>query len=215
MRPWKLASESATLDNLSGGRVTLSVGLGAVDTGFAEFNEVTDRKIRAELMDEALDIVTGLWRGQPFSYTGNHYQIRPFTFPVHPAPPIQSPRIPIWVVGAWGSEKSFARALRYDGLLPQVIDHSRETPRARQVNLSELREIQSYLKANPPLNMPFDVIIEGQTPSTDRRKGADQVAEWSAAGATWWIESLWEAPQSADGIAQITNRLQAGPPVAD
>src|SRR5512138_1744010 len=33
MRPWKLASETATLDHLSGGRVTLAVGLGATDTG--------------------------------------------------------------------------------------------------------------------------------------------------------------------------------------
>src|SRR3970040_424415 len=70
MRPWKLASETATLDNLSGGRVILAVGLGAVDTGFGAFGEVTDRKSRAELLDEGLDILTGLWRGQPFSYQG-------------------------------------------------------------------------------------------------------------------------------------------------
>ncbi len=52
MRPWELAGKATTLDQLSGGRVILSVGLGAVDTGFAEFGEVTDRKTRAELMDE-------------------------------------------------------------------------------------------------------------------------------------------------------------------
>src|SRR5436190_23210289 len=34
MRPWKLASETATLDRLSNGRVILAVGLGAVETGF-------------------------------------------------------------------------------------------------------------------------------------------------------------------------------------
>jgi len=52
MRPWKLASETATLDNLSKGRVILAVGLGAIDTGFAEFGEAIDRKMRAELLDE-------------------------------------------------------------------------------------------------------------------------------------------------------------------
>src|SRR5919112_1428396 len=62
MRPWKLASESATLDRLSNGRVILAVGLGAIDSGFAAFGEETDRKVRAELMDEALEIVTGLWK---------------------------------------------------------------------------------------------------------------------------------------------------------
>ena len=34
MRPWKIASETATLDQLSDGRVILSVGLGALETGF-------------------------------------------------------------------------------------------------------------------------------------------------------------------------------------
>ena len=66
MSPWKLASETATLDNLSNGRVILSVGLGAIDTGFEAFGEVTDRSMRAELLDEGLDILIGLWRGQPF-----------------------------------------------------------------------------------------------------------------------------------------------------
>lgn len=84
-RPWKLASETATLDNLCGGRLTLAAGLGAPDTGFAEFGEETDRKKRAELLDEGLEILTGLWRGQPFSYEGKHYRIRPTQF--FPPPP--------------------------------------------------------------------------------------------------------------------------------
>ena len=104
MRPWKLASETATLDNLSGGRVILSVGLGAVDTGFEQFGEITDRKTRAELLDEGLDILTGLWRGQPFEFHGKHYQVKPADFHVPPAP-VQQPRIPIWVVGAYPSDK--------------------------------------------------------------------------------------------------------------
>ncbi len=80
MRPWKLAGETATLDNLAQGRVILSVGLGAINTGFEEFGEVTDRKTRAELLDESLDILTGLWRGQPFDYAGKHYKIKDCAF---------------------------------------------------------------------------------------------------------------------------------------
>jgi len=100
MRPWKLASETVTLDNLSGGRVILSVGIGAIDTGFEAFGEVTDRRTRAQLLDEGLEILTGLWAGQPFSYQGQHYRIKETDFNPPPAP-IQQPRIPIWVVGAW------------------------------------------------------------------------------------------------------------------
>jgi alkanesulfonate monooxygenase SsuD/methylene tetrahydromethanopterin reductase-like flavin-dependent oxidoreductase (luciferase family) len=117
MRPWKLASETVTLDQLSGGRVILSVGLGATDTGFEAFGEVTDRRVRAELLDEGLDILNGLWAGQPFSYEGKHYQIKPTSFPP-PPPPVQQPRIPISAVGAWPREKSMRRVLRCDGIMP-------------------------------------------------------------------------------------------------
>jgi len=75
MRPWKLASETVTLDHLSNGRVILAVGLGAVDTGFKAFDEVTDRKTRAELLDEGLELLTALWRGKPFNYAGKHYKV--------------------------------------------------------------------------------------------------------------------------------------------
>ena len=74
-RPWELAGQVATVDRLSDGRVTLSVGLGALDSGFETFGEECDRRIRAELMDECLDIACGLWGGQPFSYSGAHYHV--------------------------------------------------------------------------------------------------------------------------------------------
>ncbi len=162
MRPWKLASETAALDNLSNGRVILSVGLGAVDTGFEAFGEVTDRKTRAELMDEGLDILTGLWRGQPFQYTGRHYQIKETSF-MPPPPPVQQPRIPIWVVGAWPHEKSMQRALRYDGLLPTVLKAGADGSRsAAQASLEDLGEISAYLQREARAG--FDIIIEGETP---------------------------------------------------
>jgi alkanesulfonate monooxygenase SsuD/methylene tetrahydromethanopterin reductase-like flavin-dependent oxidoreductase (luciferase family) len=66
-----------TLDHLSGGRLVLPVGLGALDDGgFSKVGEPTDRKVRAELLDESLKIRTGLWSGEPFSYEGEHYQIK-------------------------------------------------------------------------------------------------------------------------------------------
>src|SRR5690606_16120542 len=71
-RPWKLAQEAATLDRISGGRVILPVGLGAPETGFANYGEETDRRIRAEMLDEGLDVLDGLWSGQSFSYEGKH-----------------------------------------------------------------------------------------------------------------------------------------------
>lgn len=208
MRPWKLASETATLDNLSGGRVILSVGLGAPDTGFHEFAEVTDRKTRAELLDEGLEIITGLWQGQPFNFSGKHYQVKETTF-YPPSPPVQQPRIPIWVVGAFPFEKSMKRALRYDGLLPMKMDPS--TREIQEITQDDLREIVRYIKNNRPASENFDIIWEGKTPGSDQLTAGGMVRPWAEAGATWWIEALWDEP-NPDFIKE---RLGQGPPRFD
>ncbi len=206
MRPWKLASETATLDNLSGGRVILSVGLGAIDTGFEAFGEVTDRAIRAELLDEGLDILTGLWRGQPFNYRGKHYQIKETTF--HPPPPpVQQPRIPIWVVGAWPREKSMRRVLKYDGLLPNVMDEDGKV-RMDPPTPDELRAIKAYVEEHRADTTPFDIIMEGETPGDDPHQAAIMVRGWEDAGATWWIEAMWSAPE----LEEVLTRIKQGPP---
>lgn len=199
MRPWKLASETATLDNLSGGRVILSVGLGAIDSGFEEFGEVTDRRVRAGLLDEGLAILTGLWAGQPFSHRGTHYTVRPTTF-MPPPPPVQRPRIPIWVVGAWGRPKSMARAFRYDGLLPHV---AKLTPEL-------VRQMRAAADADRgPAAEPYDIVVEDVTPGDDQAAAAAKVRPYAEAGATWWIESPWDYGDDHD---KVLERLRAGPP---
>ncbi|MBI5957113.1 MAG: LLM class flavin-dependent oxidoreductase [Chloroflexi bacterium] len=207
MKPWKLASETATLDHLSGGRVILAVGLGAVDTGFAEFGEVTDRKQRAELLDEGLDILTGLWRGQPFSYQGKHYQIKECKFPLTPPPLVQQPRIPIWVVGAWPRPKSMARVIQWDGLLPVKMDDKKQHQPATP---DDLRAMQAYIAERRTQTTPFDVVMEGQTPGKDRAKDAAVVRPFIEAGATWWLEAMWQT-QSAD-LDVVRTRIRLGPP---
>ncbi|CAN5635595.1 LLM class flavin-dependent oxidoreductase [soil metagenome] len=206
MRPWKLASETVTLDHLSGGRVVISVGLGALDSGFAEFGEETDRRTRARLLDEGLDVLTGLWRGQPFEYVGSHYQVRPSEF-LPPPPPVQQPRIPIWVVGAWPSPKSLGRALRYDGILPTVIGDEG----ARQATPDEVRELTDYVRRVRG-EEPFDVVVEGETPGGDPEAAGDQVRTWADAGATWWIEGRWDVIGRPDAVDVVRERLRQGPP---
>lgn len=206
MKPWKLASETATLDALSGGRVILAVGLGAPDTGYAEFGEVIDRKTRAELTDEGLEILTGLWRGQPFEFHGKHYDIKPFDRIVAP-PLVQQPRIPIWVVGAAGKPASMARVARYDGLIPNVIGEEG----ARAPKPEELRGMIAEIEALRTETTPFDVIAEGETPGDDPVKAAAILQPWREGGATWWLEARWSAG-GPEGMEAVRDRLRQGPP---
>jgi alkanesulfonate monooxygenase SsuD/methylene tetrahydromethanopterin reductase-like flavin-dependent oxidoreductase (luciferase family) len=204
-RPWKLASETATLDNLSGGRVILSVGLGALDTGFAEFGEVTDRKQRAELMDEGLEIIGRLWKGEKFTFEGKHYHIRTPDF-LTPPPPVQQPRIPIWMVGVWPIERSMQRVLRYDGWLPNW--RNPETGNMERPGPEVLRVARDWMAERKSPDPAPDIIIEGETPGDDPARAASIVLPWMEAGATWWIEADWVAKD----LAPVLARVRSGPP---
>lgn len=208
MRPWKLASETATLDNLSKGRVILAVGLGAIDTGFEDFDEITDLKTRAELLDEGLEILTNLWTGVPFGHAGKHYQVEITEKTFQPPPaPVQKPRIPIWVVGAWPSTKSMNRVLHYDGLLPAVLGEDGKV-RLDMVTPNEINGMKQFINAGRDQATPFDIIVEGQTPGDDPQKAGAIVSSYRDVGVTWWIEALWEIQETED----VLTRIKQGPP---
>ncbi len=200
VRPWKLASETVTLDHLSNGRAILSVGLGANDAGAADFGLVTDRKAKAELVDEGLEILNGLWKGQPFSYKSQHYDIRPTQFPP-PPPPVQQPRIPIWMVGAWPYQKSMERVSKCDGWLVAKMD---EDKKYVEFTPADLREMKADVESKRTLTTPFDFIVEGTTKDASETVKVRAMGE---SGATWWIESMWGKEE-----AEVLTRLRQGPP---
>lgn len=206
-RPWKVAREAVTLDHLSNGRLILPVGLGFVeDGGFSKVGEVTDRKQRAQILDESLDIITGLWSGQPFSYDGEHYHLQEMTFT---PPPVQSPRIPIWVIGAWPRMKSMQRTLRYDGVIPARMASDGASG---DMTPTDIQELKAYVAEQRSSQTPFDIVIEGETPGDDREKAIAIVQPSIEAGITWWLESVWSTPETQGGVAGMRTRIQQGPP---
>lgn len=204
-RPWKLARETMTVDRLSGGRLVVPVGLGALDdAAFGGVGEPTDARSRAELLDESLAILEGLWSGEPFAFDGRRFRFGAMTFR---PPPIQRPRIPVWVVGAWPSPRSMARAARWDGIVAQA--HAADGTSAAPTP-DQLREIVAWLaraRATAGWTGPYDVIAQGSTPAGDPSAARAAVAPYADAGATWWIEADWET--SLDGLR---SRVEAGPP---
>ena len=115
-RPWKVAREAVALDALSGGRFTLGVGLGGgPQAEFAAFGEEPDPRVRAELLDEGLAILDGLWSGEPFSFEGCTTASAAHSS-CHA--PVQQPRVPLWVAGRWPNRRPFRRAARWDGVFP-------------------------------------------------------------------------------------------------
>lgn len=191
-RPWKLARETMTLDRLSGGRLVLPVGLGALDdAAFGNVGEQTEARVRAEMLDESLAILEGLWSGEPFAFDGRHYRFGPMTF--RPTS-VQRPRIPIWVLGAWPKERSVRRALRYDGIMPQTAE-----PAA-------IRDLTAFIaRERPTAAGPLDIVVEGTTRDAEDATAVRALAD---AGATWWIESDWTGAT----VESLRLRIASGPP---
>jgi Luciferase-like monooxygenase len=198
-RPWKLASQVATVHQLSGGRAILAVGIGAADENLPATGEITGVRERAELLDEGIDLVQALWAGQS-SFRGQHYQFQGGQLDLAADAAPGQARIPLWVVGLWPRPKSMRRVLRCDGIIPQYSLDGREPGPA------DARSVRDWLTEHevPP---GFDMIADGETPAGDPAAAADQVAGWAAAGCTWWLETRW-----AGGPEEMTARLAAGPP---
>ena len=187
-RPAKLARETATLDRLSDGRLTLGVGLGS-DRFAGELSrtgEQLDDRRRGRMLDESLAILAAAWSGEPVRHHGEHYTVDDIAFLPRP---VQRPGVPVWAAGFPGNAKPIRRAARLDGFFPANLEHP---DRLAEVvdTLTELRhgEMASYDIA---VGLPLGVDPE----------------PYARAGATWWL------PEFEPGVPLDTVRgvLRDGP----
>jgi alkanesulfonate monooxygenase SsuD/methylene tetrahydromethanopterin reductase-like flavin-dependent oxidoreductase (luciferase family) len=200
-RPWKLAKETTTLDLLSNGRVIFGAGLGAPAGEFSLFGEPAGARHRAELLDEGLDVLAGLWTGEPFSYRGKHYTVGPVAFA--PVPVQHSRRIPIWVGGELPASGPVARAARWDGFVP--IHRERPGGQATPADIAAVRDQIAALRGT---TANFDIAVWGELDSAGQV--AATLRAYQDAGATWFIES----PRFRAGwLESVRERLGRGPEV--
>lgn len=197
-RPWKFARETASLDHLSKGRLIVGVGLGSTggaEVEWANFGEEMDLRKRGQMLDEALTIIDGLWRGDPFAFEGQHYQVQESRFL---PPSYQRPRIPVWVAGYWDNKKPFRRAAQWDGVFPNNVFSGDD--------LSALEEAIAYTRHHRESDAPFDVVVTA--PPTAKPERASMVEPFARVGVTWWLENIkpehfgmaWDAAWDVDAM---------------
>lgn len=210
-RPWKLARETVSLDQMSNGRLTLGVGLGdPVQWDYGFFHEEQDAKVRAGKLDEGLDILRGLWTGEFFSYSGQHFQIEKMRFLPRPA----QAHLPIWVGGNWDKHAPQRRAAKQDGYFPLKWGLD-------PLNAAEWKVIMDYVnqhRTDP--NAPFDWVHGGITPGDNPAEVARILQPLMDVGVNWWIESVdawrfgwkWENDLTPETTRLMQTRIRQGPP---
>ncbi len=188
-RPVKVARETATLDRLSGGRLTLGVGLGSDRFGseFSLTGEQLDDRVRGQMLDESLEILSAAWSGQPVHHHGAHFTVDGIEFLPRP---VQQPGVPVWAAGFPGKVKPMRRAARCDGFFPVNLEHPDQVAEV-VATIAGIRE---------DTTAPFDIAV-ALPPGTD-------LTPYAEAGATWW---LTEFPSELVSLDEVRGVLKDGP----
>lgn len=186
-RPIKLAREVLTLDRLSGGRLTLGLGLG-VDSGgeLTRFGEITDPVTRGDRLDEGVELLTSFWSGKKVEHDGSAFQATGVT--VLPRP-LQLPHPPIWLAARGGSAmRPVRRAARFQGLMPIEVDGD---------ILSRMMDVVADERGSLD---GFDVMVSSANVAP---------AEAARRGATWSYESF-TTHTGPDDVMTAIGRHESG-----
>lgn len=187
--PWKLSRELVSLDRLSMGRVDFGVGIGfPPEVEFGSFGHEMDARIRADMLDEGLELITELWSGQPASFEGVHYHLEERTFlPT----PLQEPRIPIWVAATWPNKRPFRRAAQWDGVFPLKVGGESFV----DMTYDDMAEMLEYVYSHRDSDAPFE-FVGGVNDAQDR-----SLDDLHDLGVTWLFYNLWDV--SVESMAKV------------
>ncbi|HEU5024473.1 MAG TPA: LLM class F420-dependent oxidoreductase [Spirillospora sp.] len=170
--PITLAKTLATLDHLSGGRLTIGAGFGWNTDELADHHVPGARRRTA--LKEYLEAMRALWTQEEASYDGEFVSFGPSW--AYPKPP--QGRIPV-IIGAGGGPKTMKWIARHaDGWMTTPI----ETGIAEKAALLRKEWADAGRTGEPDVRI---LVAKKPTP--------DDLAEWSAAGAS---ELIWGVPDA-------------------
>jgi alkanesulfonate monooxygenase SsuD/methylene tetrahydromethanopterin reductase-like flavin-dependent oxidoreductase (luciferase family) len=171
--PVRVAEDAAVLDNLSDGRLDLTIGLGYLPSEFAMFGVRLED--RAQMIESKLIALRRALAGEHFEYEGR---------PVHVTPrPVQQPNPPLYVGG--GVKAAARRAARLgDGFLPAAPD-----PELKELYRQACRELGK--EPGPILDVlggPQAIFVSEDPEETWRQVGPHAMYETNYYGK-WQKES--------------------------
>lgn len=189
--PLLTAKTMATVDTLSGGRLIAVTGSGYLRSEFAALGVDFDE--RNELYDEAIEVISQAWSGQPVTFEGKHF--RALEQQLQP-PPVQ-PRPPLWIGG--NSKAARRRVVRHgqgwsamfapSNLAQAVRTTAIDTVDGLAAVIAELHQALADVGREPgSVDVQIDApaaAVAGEDPQLGRN--LDDIAALAKAGVTWLL----------------------------
>ncbi|RBY84384.1 TIGR03619 family F420-dependent LLM class oxidoreductase [Blastococcus sp. TF02A-26] len=201
--PFLLAKTTATLDRLSGGRLTLGVGTGYLEGEFAALG--VDYAERNALFDEALEVLRLAWTGEPVDRVGRHFTA---AGAVSRPTPVATPRPPVWIGGNSRLTRRRVAALA-EGWAP-VPTNPAQVQRRKTAQLESLDQLAGWIRELQEEReqlgrlAPADVLymVTDADPLAEPERYLESVQRLADIGVTWLSLGV-----RGSSVAEVTDRL--------
>jgi probable F420-dependent oxidoreductase len=174
--PIVLADIAGTVQEMSGGRLTLGVGAGWDEHEFEKLGVPFQQ--RGAITDECVEIIRGLWKGEAFSFEGTHFTLKDVKIGTAPRRPP-----PIWIGG--NSHSAIRRAARYDAWFPT-------DPTVEEISRGALELARGIKASNKPMVAAHIYLVMEDTTTEAERSAMflseqtgdalNKVKEWAIVG---------------------------------
>jgi F420-dependent oxidoreductase-like protein len=201
--PSELAKLVVTVDHVSGGRVELGLGAGWHEREHAAYGfSFAPTRTRLDVLEEQLQVVLGTWTSgpeQPFSFTGEHYQLA--ALDAQPGP-VQTPHPPL-IMGGSGGRRSAAMAARYadeyNTPFPTLEDIAEQRARIEQACDDAGREMLPFSIMTGVIVGPDETDLRDRAARLEERSGLQNLVDASPAG--WIVATMDDAAEQLQTLA--------------
>lgn len=204
--PVLLAQTAATVDQLSEGRLTLAMGVGGAFTPEQQNEWATagvEKRTRATRVEEMVEIMRGLWSGEPITFHGKHFDLDEVSIGYRPH---QRPGVPILLATHSGEGRSRqpARAARLSDGIISISDSPEEFTEVRAQVSQEAEKID---RSPAELRSVYYMTVNlDPDPEKGREEGVRWVTDYY--GLNFWGDR-WGPYGDTEGVIDRIRRFSS------
>jgi alkanesulfonate monooxygenase SsuD/methylene tetrahydromethanopterin reductase-like flavin-dependent oxidoreductase (luciferase family) len=192
--PLQLARDTATIDRLSAGRLTLGVGLGSNRELYRQYGLPVERRVSRYV--EGLDALHALWTGRSVEGPSSFWELQD----AHVIAPVQRPHPPLWF-GARRGEALRRAAQLGDGW---IVSGSAPPSEVRHALVEMRQHLEDFGKSSQGFPVAKRVYV---AIANDRKRAKERLTEWF--GANYGKPGMAEEVGIVGSTEEVREHIEA------